>query len=67
MAMNKVTEIFTRKGRKGESPWIAYDRNGNSAGGLTKETAITHYKLMFQDEVREYGFDMNSIEKELWR
>lgn len=66
MAMSKeLTEIFTRKGRKGESPWIAYDRNGNSAGGTTKEAAVSIYKLMYQSPVQEYGYDISQIERKL--
>ena len=63
--MTEVGEIFYRK--DGKTWWVAYDRAGNSARGLTKEHARNNYLLAFGelcDKIR-LGFDMSSVERKL--
>lgn len=62
---SKIGEIFYRKDKSGR--WIAYDRDGNSTSGLTKEHARNNYLLAFGDLVDRIsvGFDMSKIERTL--
>lgn len=63
--MTEIGEIFYRKEKNGS--WVAYDRGGNSARGLTKELARNNYLLAFGelgDKIR-LGFDMSKIERRL--
>ena len=60
-----VSEIFFRKDEEGN--WVAYDRNGNSIRGATKEHARNNYYLAFGD-IRgqmNIGFDMSNVERKL--
>ena len=62
--MTEIGEIFFRKDKYG---WIAYDRGGNSAKGLTKEHAKNNYLLAFGeigDKIR-IGLNMSNVERTL--
>lgn len=62
--MTKVGEIFFRKDK---DIWIAYDRDGNSASGLSKEHAKNNYLLAYGEltEDIDLGFDMSNIDRRL--
>lgn len=62
---SEIGEIFYRKDKSGR--WIAYDRDGNSTGGLTKEHARNNYLLAFGDlaDKISVGFDMSKVERTL--
>ena len=62
--MTDLGEIFFRKEK---DRWIAYDRDGNSARGFSKEHARNNYILAFGeigDQIR-LGFDMKNVERKL--
>ena len=60
-----VGEIFYRKEKDGR--WVAYDRGGNSARGMTKEHARNNYLLAFGElaDKISVGFDMSNVERTL--
>jgi len=61
---SEVGEIFYRKDKNG---WIAYDRGGNSASGMTKQHARNNYLLAFGElaDKISVGFDMSNVERTL--
>ena len=61
---SEIGEIFFRKDKNG---WIAYDRGGNSAKGITKAHARNNYLLAFGElaDKISVGFDMSDVEKKL--
>ena len=62
--MTEIGEIFYRK--DGNS-WVAYDRSGNSARGISKEHAKNNYILAFGelcDQIR-VGLDTSNVERRL--
>ena len=63
--MTELGEIFYRKDKNGG--WVAYDRGGNSAHGVTKNHARNNYILAFgelADQIR-LGFDMSHVDRRL--
>ena len=60
-----IGEIFYRKDKNGE--WVAYDRSGNSASGITKNHARNNYYLAFGELADQIsaGFDMSIVERKL--
>ena len=62
--MTEISEIFYRKDKHG---WVAYDRDGNSARGTTKDHAKNNYILVYGKlfENMKLGFDMSNIERTL--
>lgn len=63
--MTEVGEIFYRKDKDGR--WIAYDRDGNSSSGWSKEHARNNYLLAFGELADKItvGFDMSKVERTL--
>lgn len=47
--------------------WVAYDRDGNSARGISKDHARNNYLLAFGELTGQIpiGFDMSQIERKL--
>ena len=62
--MTELGEIFFRKNKKG---WTAYDRDGNSVEGMTKEHAKNNYLLVYGELLNQnnLGFDMTKVDKTL--
>ena len=62
--MTELGEIFYRKDKDG---WIAYDRDGNSAHGITQKHARNNYLLAFGElaDKISVGFDLSNVEKTL--
>jgi len=62
--MTEIGEIFYRKDKHG---WVAYDRDGNSSRGISKEHARNNYLLAFGEyaEQIQLGFDMSNVERTL--
>ena len=62
---SEIGEIFYRKDKNGK--WIAYDRDGNSVGGITKAIARNNYYLAFGDLVDQISakLDMSNVERTL--
>lgn len=62
---SEIGEIFYRKDKNGR--WVAYDRDGNSTSGLTKEHARNNYLLAFGELADKItvGFDMSKVERTL--
>ena len=62
---SEVGEIFYRKEKDGR--WVAYDRGGNSAKGISKEHARNNYYLAFGELADQIsvGFDMSRVERKL--
>lgn len=62
--MTKIGEIFFRKDK---NIWIAYDRDGNFARGLSKEHAKNNYLLAYGEliENTSQGFDMSNVDRRL--
>ena len=58
-----VGEIFFRKEK--DKSWVAYDRSGNSASGITKSIARNNYYLAFGDLVDQISakLDMSNVER----
>lgn len=61
---SEVGEIFYRKDKRG---WVAYDRAGNSAKGISKQHARNNYLLAFGElaDKISVGFDLSNIERTL--
>jgi hypothetical protein len=59
-----IGEIFYRKDK---NEWVAYDRSGNSAKGISKAHARNNYLLAFGElaDKISVGFDMSKIERTL--
>ena len=62
--MTKAGEIFFKKDK---DIWIAYDRDGNFARGLTKNHAKNNYLLVYGELVDDIklGFDMSNVDRRL--
>ena len=62
--MTEIGEIFYRKDKNG---WVAYDRDGNSARGISKQHARNNYLLAFGELADQIsiGFDMSNVERKL--
>lgn len=62
--MTEIGEIFYRKDN---GMWVAYDRDGNSARGISKDHARNNYLLAFGELTGQIpvGFDMSQIERSL--
>lgn len=62
---SEIGEIFYRKDKNGW--WIAYDRDGNSASGISKEHARNNYYLAFGELADRIvaGMDMSKVERTL--
>lgn len=65
--MTEVGEIFYRQDKYG---WLAYDRDGNSARGVSKSHARNNYLLAFGELTNDLfksqiGFDMRNIDRRL--
>ena len=60
-----INEIFFRKDKKGG--WIAYDRDGNSTTGISKQHAKNNYLLVYGELLNQnnLGFDMTKVDKTL--
>lgn len=63
--MSEIGEIFYRKDKDGR--WIAYDRDGNSVRGFSKEHARNNYYLAFGELADRIvaGMDMSKVERKL--
>lgn len=59
-----IGEIFYKKDK---NDWVAYDRGGNSARGITKAHARNNYLLAFGElaDKISVGFDLSNIERTL--
>lgn len=60
-----MNEIFFRKDKKG---WVAYDRNGNNAHGITKDIAKNNYYILYVHNTNNEGldlFDLSGVEKRI--
>lgn len=59
---SEVGEIFYRHEKKW---WVAYDRDGNSAKGISKQHAKNNYLLAFGDltDSVNVGFDLSNVER----
>ena len=64
-----MQEIFVQKIKRGNFTWLAYDKEGHSAMGFSKEHAMQQFRILFgkpiiinHTDMKDYNIDLGENE-----